>query len=96
MDLLVFVYKSLWWFEDMPISTDEIVAQYQSNIFERTGKKWDQDEWSLLWDHALMWRFMQEWIDLLAVTPEPLIETWADRLERVWLEPVRSAAGRRL
>ncbi len=96
MDLLTFVYKSLWWFEDMPISPDEIVALYRENIAERTGLTWDQKQWSLLWDHALMWQFVQEWIDLLAVTPEPLIETWAGRLERVWLEPVRQAAGRRL
>lgn len=96
MDLLAFVYKSVWWFEQMPVSTDEVVALYRSSITERTGLAWDENEWSLLWDHALMWRFVQEWIDLLAVTPEPLLETWADRLERVWLEPVRAAAQRRL
>lgn len=96
MDLLAFVYKSLWWFEDLPISTDEIVERYRENIVGATGTEWDKDEWSLLWDHALLWRFIQEWVDLLAVTPGPLIEIWSTRLESVWLNPVRQAAERRL
>lgn len=96
MDLLAFVNKSVWWFEVLPIGPDELVQQYQQNIAERSGKVWSEDEWSTLWDHALMWRFVQEWIDLLAMTPEPLIETWVDRLEQVWIEPVRAASDRRL
>jgi hypothetical protein len=96
MDLLAFVYKSLWWFDNIPVDIQDIVEQYRQNIAESTGASWDQVEWSRLWDHALMWRFVQEWIDLLAVTPEPLMETWAARLERVWLGPVRAAAERRL
>jgi hypothetical protein len=96
MDLLAFVYKSLWWFEDLPLGIDEIVKRYQDNLIQRTGSEWNQEHWSLLWDHALMWRFVQEWVDLLAVTPGPLIETWAARLETVWLQPVRQAADRRL
>jgi thiamine kinase-like enzyme len=96
MDLLAFVYKSLWWFEDLPITTDELVGRYRKNIVEATGTDWDQAAWSLLWDHALLWRFIQEWVDLLAVIPGPLIETWFARLESVWLDPVRQAAERRL
>jgi hypothetical protein len=96
MDLLAFVYKSLWWFEDLPVQAEELVERYRENMSERTGDEWDQEQWSLLWDHALMWRFIQEWVDLLAVIPGPLIETWSARLETVWLEPVRQAANRRL
>lgn len=96
LDLLTFVYKSLWWFESLPLEADEIVDQYRQNIADSTGIAWDESHWSLLWDHALMWRFIQEWIDLLAVTPEALLETWDDRLEAVWLSPVREAADRRL
>jgi aminoglycoside phosphotransferase (APT) family kinase protein len=96
MDLLAFIYKSLWWFESLPITTDEIIERYRANIGQQTGIKWEQEEWSRLWDHALMWRFIQEWVDLLAVIPGPLIETWAARLENVWLDPVRRAADRRL
>jgi hypothetical protein len=96
MDLLAFVYKSLWWFEELPIAPEELIQRYREKIAEKTGTNWNQADWSVLWDHALMWRFVQEWIDLLAVTPEPLLETWADRLEHVWFDPVRHAAERRL
>ena len=96
LDLLTFVYKSMWWFESLPLAAAKLVDQYRQNIAERTGVVWDEAQWSLLWHHALMWRFIQEWIDLLAVTPEPLLETWDDRLEGVWLSPVREAADRRL
>lgn len=96
MDLLAFIYKSLWWFETLPIDPDELVERYRAKIAEKTGITRDQEAWSTLWDHALMWRFIQEWIDLLAVTPEPLLETWAERLESIWLDPVRQAAERRL
>jgi hypothetical protein len=43
-----------------------------------------------------MWRFLQEWIDLLAASPSPLLEARAETLDQVWLNPVAEAAGRRL
>jgi len=39
---------------------------------------------------------LQDWIDLLAVTPEPLLLTRAKQLESVWLIPVERAIERRL
>jgi hypothetical protein len=96
VDLLTFIYKSVWWFEELPLEQAELIERYRRRIAEKTGMVWKQEDWLKLWDHALMWRFVQEWIDLLAVTPEPLLETWADRLEKVWLDPVGRAAERRL
>ncbi|NIN93721.1 MAG: hypothetical protein GTO49_01755, partial [Anaerolineae bacterium] len=58
--------------------------------------RWAAEEWSELWDHALMWRFLQEWVDLLAASPDPLLETRADQLDQVWLEPVSAAVEKRL
>ncbi|MCK5633860.1 MAG: hypothetical protein KAI06_02180, partial [Anaerolineales bacterium] len=65
-------------------------------MLSRAGIQWDQETWSEIWDHALMWRFLQDWIDLLAVTPEPLLLTRAKQLESVWLVPVERAIEKRL
>lgn len=96
IDLLVFVNKSTWWFDSLPISQEEIVECYREGFASMTGVRWEDDEWDMLWDHALMWRFLQEWIDLLAASPDPLLETRAELLDQVWLDPVIEAVSRRL
>jgi hypothetical protein len=96
LDLIVFINKSAWWFEHLPLSQQEMVARYRDNILRRTGIEWQKDAWSELWDHALMWRFLQDWVDVLAVTPEPLLLTRAKQLETVWLLPVERAIEKRL
>ena len=96
IDLLVFVNKSTWWFDPLPVESDVLVRRYRENIANSTGLIWGDDDWERLWDHALMWRFLQEWVDLLAASPEPLLETRGDQLDRVWLGPVADAVERRL
>ena len=96
IDLLVFVNKSAWWFGKLPISIDEIIDHYRRSIAARVQREWSQEEWDILWDHALMWRFLQEWIDVIAVTPEALLTTQEQLLEQLWLKPVAEAVRRRL
>lgn len=96
MDLLVFVNKTDWWFGPLGDERLRFVRHYRTRLQERCGVAWDDDEWDLLWDHALMWRFLQEWIDLLAATPEALLTTRADQLDQVWLDPLKKAVARRL
>jgi aminoglycoside phosphotransferase (APT) family kinase protein len=96
MDLLVFVNKSLWWFGDLPLSVDEMVDQYRRSMAARVGVEWRDSDWERLWDHALMWRFLQEWVDVIAVTPEPLLATQEALLDQLWLTPVSIAVKRRL
>ncbi len=96
IDLLVFINKSTWWFGELPITIDEITDHYRSAIASRVGMRWSQGEWEVLWDHALMWRFLQEWVDVIAVTPEPLLSTQEQLLEQLWLKPVAEAVTRRL
>lgn len=96
IDLLVFVNKSAWWFGRLPMSRKEIVELYRREIKDRLGFVWSEDEWDELWDHALMWRFLQEWVDLLAASPEALLEVQAEHLDDVWLAPVTEAVSRRL
>jgi len=96
IDLLVFVNKSAWLFDTLPLSQEEIIKCYREGMEASTGVHWNEDEWKLLWDHALMWRFLQEWVDLLAASPDPLLETRAEQLDQVWLDPVANAVSRRL
>ncbi len=96
LDLLVFVVKSTWWFEQLPMTPEEIVNFYRATLAEQSGIQWDQSRWDTLWDHALMWRFLQEWLDLLAVTPNTVLETRAELLEELWFEPLSEAVHRRL
>lgn len=96
LDLLVFVKKSEWWFESLPLSKEEIISHYREALESRVGSVWEGEEWDALWDHAMMWRFMQEWFDLLAASPEPLYAASEERLEKVWLVPVSEAVNRRL
>ncbi len=96
LDLLVFVNKSEWWFDELPLEPAEMVGLYRQQLARRTGSAWEPDHWALLWDHALMWRFVQEWVDLLAASPDPILETRAEQLDQVWLDPVAAAVERRL
>jgi hypothetical protein len=96
IDLLVFVNKSRWWFEELPLSEGEIVSQYRQEVARLVDVRWDEATWEELWDHALMWRFLQEWTDLLIASPEALLEARAEQLDQVWLEPLAEAVRRRL
>lgn len=96
MDLLAFVTKSEWWFGELPVNRSAIVDYYRQGLQSRAGITWDEAAWDRLWDHALMWRFLQEWVDLLAASPESLLAARTELLERVWLDPVAEAVARRL
>ncbi|HEY69777.1 MAG TPA: aminoglycoside phosphotransferase family protein [Anaerolineae bacterium] len=96
LDLLVFIKKSRWWFGDLPVSPDALVAAYREEMKSLTGVVWDDEEWQELWDHALIWRFLQEWLDLFAASPGALLKSRSAQLNSVWLEPVTEAVVRRL
>ena len=96
LDLFTFVTKSQWWFGTMPVEADEIVERYRAELAERTGESWPDKAWKVLWDHARLWRFLQEWVDLLAAMPDALLDTNSQALEQLWLEPVADAVNARL
>jgi hypothetical protein len=96
LDLFTFVTKSQWWFGAMPVDADEIIERYRAELAERTGQQWSSAAWRTLWDHARLWRFLQEWVDLLAAMPDALLESSDQALERLWLEPVTDAVTMRL
>lgn len=96
LDLLTFVVKTEWWMEESAPEMGSLIDHYRSQVSKHTGFEWNESQWSKLWDHALMWRFVQEWIDLLAVTPDALLETRARLLDSLWLEPVAQAVNKHL
>jgi len=96
LDLLTFAKKTEWWFPGAPVSPADLVQHYRDGLAALQGKRWEDDEWERLWDHALLWRFLQEWLDLLAAIPESLLVASSGQLERVWLDPVARALARRL
>ncbi len=96
LDIVAFVLKSEWWFGELPLSRDEITQEYRKHLAALSGKEWDEATWTELWDHALMWRFLQEWMDLLAASPTTLLQTRAELLERVWFDPLGEAVTKRL
>jgi hypothetical protein len=96
LDVVVFMKKTEWWFESTPVSEEELAHRYRDALSSRINVTWKDDAWSLLWDHALMWRFMQEWMDLLAASPNTVLLTRAEQLDQVWLKPVLEVTNRRL
>jgi hypothetical protein len=93
---VAFVLKSEWWFGELPLMREQIVQGYRERLAEISGYTWDEPLWEELWDHALMWRFLQEWMDLLAASPTTLLETRSEQLEQLWFEPLARAVTNRL
>jgi hypothetical protein len=96
LDLLVFVKNSRWYFGGMPVDEADLVRLYRDEIKNLTGVVWDDAAWQEQWEHAMIWRFLQEWLDLIAASPESLLTTRARELDEIWLQPVTDAIERRL
>jgi thiamine kinase-like enzyme len=96
LDLMVFIQESRWWFKNLPITISEIVNRYRQNLKRLNGVEWSTEEWELLLDHALLWTFLSNWIEVLGRAPNSIIQVHKEQLESIWLEPIRRAAFRRL
>jgi hypothetical protein len=94
LDLLTFVNKSQLYCQPLPVETDELIMLYRYVISSQVHFTWSEREWQKLWDHALMWRFLQaqllEWAD-----PHKLpSREHSALLEKIWLDPVTEAVDR--
>lgn len=96
LDLITFVNAARWDRADLPLAPAELLALYRAEIGARVGVTWDDAAWEELLDHALMWRFTQEWLGWAANTPPEEFQAQAARFDEIWLQPVLAAAGRRL
>jgi thiamine kinase-like enzyme len=78
----------------MPVA--DMIALYRRRAKRLFKPDWDDEHFLVIWDHALMWLFMTHWLAKLSnMTPENYARI-GDRFQRIWLEPVRAAAERRL
>jgi hypothetical protein len=89
LDLVVFVQKSLWQFDKLPTSVERLTAHYRMRIKNAMKVHWADPVWNAYWDHAVMWIFLADWMEVLGRAPVSLIRTHYNDLERVWLAPLR-------
>jgi aminoglycoside phosphotransferase (APT) family kinase protein len=96
LDLLVMSTSTRWEHGGLPLPEAELAALYRREIKRCLYVEWSEAEWAELWDHARLWRFLQETLSWAAgATPEEF-SARAAGFEEVWLEPVLAAAERRL
>ncbi len=79
-----------------PVPAAKQMARYRREIARTVGVRWTDSEWSELWDHALLWRFMQEMLPWVASASPEEFAAREQQFDEVWLRPVLAAAGRRL
>jgi hypothetical protein len=96
LDLLHFIQASQWYFDPLPISPQELINSYRSRLAKTSHYHWEDDEWAGLWDYALLWNFLINWVDMLVNIPAPVIQTQYLHLRSLWLDPVSAAVNRRL
>jgi hypothetical protein len=96
LDLVSLVQNSRWWFSPLPLKTGEIQEKYRTSLERCSGAAWTDQEWEKQWDYGLMWRFLMDWMPLLAEIPHPVFETRLPLLEEVWLDPIERTISNRL
>ena len=96
LDLVTFIQASRWWFDPLPIAVSAITDHYRQRLQLANGFIWADDDWQRQYDHALLWIFITQWIDLLAAIPDSMLSSRLPQLNAIWLEPVYAAALRRL
>jgi hypothetical protein len=96
LDLLGFIQGSSWWFSPLPIPADEITHHYRQRLSQLGAHTYKEDEFSQLWDHAVMWTFINGWVSTLANTHDALLGMRLGALEEVLFAPLRAAVERRL
>lgn len=96
LDLVAFIQSSLWWFDPLPVDPQAIIFEYRRSLSEKTGTIWANQEWQALLDHSRMWIFLVNWIDVLASTPAPILETRMQQLENLWIKPLIDSANKYL
>lgn len=91
LDLVKFFHTSCWHFSPLPLSQTEITGRYRQQLKNKNGFVWTDRDWKRDWDHALLWIFLTDWVDLLAQIPTSILETRQTDLELIWLKPVYEA-----
>ncbi|RPI24677.1 MAG: hypothetical protein EHM70_21000, partial [Chloroflexota bacterium] len=93
LDLVNFIQRSLWWYERLPVSPADLIQRYRDQLQQSSGFTIDDSQWETLWNHALLWNFLTDWIGLLADIPDPVLQTRYHLFRTVWIEPVKHAVS---
>ncbi|MEP7359298.1 MAG: hypothetical protein ABI847_18745, partial [Anaerolineales bacterium] len=104
LDLIVMITTTEWAPQSVsaeapapaPVPAAKQMARYRREIARTVGLRWTDSEWSELWDHALLWRFMQEMLPWVASASPEEFAAREQQFDEVWLRPVLAAASRRL
>lgn len=94
LDLATFIIQSQIHYSPLPVDTFELISLYRYTLAVQARQVWSETEWQKLWDHALMWRFLQEQIPAWANSQAPGDEVLNKRIEEIWLAPVVQAVDR--
>ena len=95
-DLMGFIQASSWHFSPLPIQPEEIIAHYRSQLAKAGAYRFNDEEFSVLWDNAIMWTFITGWVGNLAKTPNSLLPMRLATLKEVLLRPLEQAVERQL
>lgn len=96
LDLISFIQTSRWWFDPLPVDPEAIMVEYRRNLSEKTGTIWGNQEWQALLDYSRMWIFLVKWVDILANTPGPILNTRNRQLQELWIKPLIDAVERHI
>ncbi|PJF39831.1 MAG: aminoglycoside phosphotransferase family protein [Chloroflexi bacterium] len=93
LDFVGFI-QTVQLYTDPALSVEAMIAFYREELQQCALANWDDESFTHLWDHALMWLFTMNWIGKLAVMPLDNYTSIHERFWRVWIEPVQQAAER--
>jgi hypothetical protein len=79
-----------------PLSAAAMIDLYRRRCDALVEPGWDDARFALLWDHALMWLFMVNWLGRLATMPPENYAALHESFSRVWLDALAAAVARRL
>jgi len=93
LDVISLVQTSRWWFQELPLDESEILRRYRAGVERSSGQTWTDAEWHTLWGYGFLWVFLAHWLDVLASTPAPVLQTHAGQLTDLWLRPAADWLG---
>jgi hypothetical protein len=95
LDLVGFVQATRMNFTpSLPVQ--DIIDLYREKYNALLKPGWDDAQFALLWDHALMWRFVVNWLGKLAMMPAQNYAKISASFRECWVEPARAAMERRI
>lgn len=95
LDLVIFVQTTAMSLQPtMPAS--DLIALYRGEMARCVQPAWDDERFDLLWDHALLWVFLSNWLRRLATLGPTGYAALSPRFTTCWLQPMIAAMERRL